>query len=163
MKSRLIATSATLSIVAVGAGIIFPEGRPTITVVWTLAMAAYALLELNSASRSLLSSHSRFDALLKTAIEEPGVPEDLKRMERALGWMSYEPDYFDFRVRPIIKELVEHRLAKQSGEPDKGTVSPVLDPELQTLLGPRKGREIYGTQNLTTVDLSRLVGKIEDL
>src|SRR5687767_8444638 len=109
MKERAITTTVAFTVIGVTLGVFFPDRRYEILMFGILAVLAYGLLEINAGNRSLVKEAAAFDRVL--AEEDPAihVPEDLRRLERGLGWMSYEPGYFDFRVRPILKELIVHR------------------------------------------------------
>ncbi|MDQ4144527.1 MAG: hypothetical protein M3198_12430 [Actinomycetota bacterium] len=166
MRERVIATTIFLTVVAVTVGTIFPGRRQTALLLWVMAMLGYALLELNSRSRALVRERSGFDRLLEESINEPIAPEDLRRLERGLGWMTYEPSYFDFRVRPILRELIVHRARERRGidlEDDPSAAVGRIDRELLDLASSRKAEEIYGTENIKTGDIARMVTRIEAL
>ncbi|MDQ3956110.1 MAG: hypothetical protein M3285_11250 [Actinomycetota bacterium] len=166
MKARFITTLLLTSLAAGTAAIVLPKRTAFATVVWILVLAAYVLLELNAYSRSLLGEHSRFDQILVTHTRERILPEDLKKMERGFGWMSYEPSYFDFRVRPILRDLIAHRAKERLGidvQKDPKAAAGLVDVELLNLSGTRKAESLYGTRNITTDDLARMVRNIEKI
>ena len=166
MKARFVATLLLASLAAGTVAIILPERTALAAVVWILVLAAYVLLELNAHSRSLLGEHSRFDQILAAHARERTLPEDLKKMERGLGWMSYEPSYFDFRVRPILRDLIAHRAKERLGidvQKNPTEAAGLVDVELLNLSGTRKAEALYGTRNITTHDLARMVRNIEKI
>lgn len=162
----MVVTGLFATAAAVGLGVLFPGRRHTILLLWVLAMLAYGLLELNSSSRSLVRERSRFDKLLEDPAREPLPPEDLRRLERGLGWMTYEPGYFDFRVRPILRELIRHRVRERHGidlEAEPEAAEGRVHRELLDLLSARKAEELYGNANIQTHDIARMVTRIEAL
>ena len=159
-------TGFFLSSIAIGLGVLFPGRIQTIVLSWILAMLAYGLLELNARSRSLVRERSRFDQILEEPERETLVPDDLRRLERGLGWMSYEPSYFDFRVRPILRQLIHHRVRERLGidlETDLDKARGRVDRELLALASERKAESIYGHGNIETHDIARMVTRIEEL
>ncbi len=164
MRARLLSTLILASLACGALAMVFPKRASLAAVLWTLIMAAYFLLELNAHGRALLGGSSRFDQVLTVHGREPLIPEDLKRMERGLGWMSYEASYFDFRVRPILRELINHR-ARQRLDIDLSKnyerALGRIDDELLNLYGNKKAEALYGTRNITTQDLVRMVERIE--
>lgn len=166
MRARFVSTLLLASLAGGTVAIVLPERTALAAVAWILVLAAYVLLELNAHSRSLLGDHSRFDQILATHTKEPVLPEDLKKMERGLGWMSYEPSYFDFRVRPILRDLIAHRAKERLGidvQKDPKAAAGLVDVELLNLSGTRKAEALYGTRNITTQDLARMVRNIEKI
>ena len=166
MRARFIALIVLTSLAAGTVAVVLPERTALAAVLWILVVSAYVLLELNAHSRSLLGGHSRFDQVLATHSREPMLPEDLKKMERGLGWMSYDPSYFDFRVRPILRDLIVHRAKERLGidvlkEPLAAAGK--VDVELLNLSGTKKAEALYGTRNITTEDLARMVRNIEKI
>ena len=163
MKERFGVSFVLLTGAAASGWAIFPSRRALILTLWILAFAAYGLLELNGWSKRMVQRDSRFDRILDSVPGERFAPEDLKRLERGFGWMSYEPSYFDFRVRPVLRELIVHR-AKRRGidlEADYEAGIGAINDELMNLVGKRKAEALYGTHNLTTQDLIRLIDEIE--
>ncbi|MDQ3987166.1 MAG: hypothetical protein M3280_11810 [Actinomycetota bacterium] len=164
MKERFAVSFVLLTGAAAGAWAVFPTRRALTLTLLVLTLAAYGLLELNGWSKRMVLRDSRFDRMLESVPGERLVPEDLKRLERALGWMSYEPSYFDFRVRPILRELIVHRAKRDRGidlETDYEAGIGEIKDELMNLVGKKKAETLYGTRNLTTGDLIRLIDEIE--
>ena len=166
MKERVIITSIFFAAVAIALAVIWPDRRHEILMFWVLTMLTYGLMEINSYNRELLREANAFERVLHTEEREPLVPEDLRRLERGLGWMSYEPSYFDFRVRPLLRELIVHRARERldidlAGDLSAG--SGRIDPELLNLVSKRKAEELYGRRNIETPDLDRMITRIEAL
>ena len=165
MKERAIITTLFLAAAAILVAIVFPDRRHEALVIWILALLGYGLLESNAHTRRLVRERSDFDRLLEDPVEESHVPEDLKRLERGLGWMSYEPSYFDFRVRPILRELIYHRAREHLGVDlaENPQAAGRLDAELVGLISDKKAWELYGSRNLDTPDIARMITRIEQL
>ena len=152
--------------IAVALAFMFPDRRHEILVFWVLAMLAYGMVELNGRNRLLLREATAFDRVLAVEDPEPQIPEDLRRLERGLGWMSYEPSYFDFRVRPLLRELIVHRVGERLDidlTADLTAGVGRVDPELLNLASRKKAQELYGTRNIETTDLARMITRIEAL
>lgn len=152
--------------IAVAVAYMFPDRRHEILVFWVLTMLAYGMVELNGRNRLLLREATAFDRVLAVEDREPQIPEDLRRLERGLGWMSYEPSYFDFRVRPLLRELIVHRVRERLDinlTEDLAAGVGRIDPELLNLASPRKAEELYGRRNIETTDLARMITRIEAL
>ena len=166
MKERALITTIFLSLTAAVLAIVYPDRRHTIMLIWVLALMAYGLLESNARTRVLVRERSRFERLLEDPVDEPLVPEDLKRLERALGWMTYEASYFDFRVRPILRRLIHHRVLERLGvdlNADPSGVVGRVDPEILDLASERKAAELYGARNIETPDIARMITRIEGI
>ena len=166
MKERAVITTIFFCLAAGTAGVMLPDRRHTVFLLGVLALVGYGLLELNSQSKALVRERSRFDRLLEEQEPEEHVPEDLKRLERGLGWMTYEPSYFDFRVRPVLRDLICHRARERLGldlEADPGSGAGKIDPELLNLVSGPKSARLYGGRNLHTEDIARMITRIEAL
>lgn len=166
MKERALITTIFLSLAAAVLAIVLPDRRHTIMLIWVLALLAYGLLESNARARILVRERSRFDRLLEDPVRERLVPEDLKRLERGLGWMTYEASYFDFRVRPILRALIHHRVRERLEvdlDADPSDAVGRVDAELLDLASDRKAADIYGTRNITTPDIARMITRIEQI
>ena len=166
MKERIVITSIFFGAVAIAVAVILPDRRHEVLMFWVLTMLAYGLMEINSHNRLLLREANAFDRVLHTEEREHLVPEDLRRLERGLGWMSYEPSYFDFRVRPLLRELIVHRVRERLDidlDKDLSAGAGRVDAELLNLVSKRKADELYGRRNIETPDLDRMITRIEAL
>ena len=164
MKERVITTSIFFSVIAGSLAAFFPDRRYEILMFWILAMLGYGLLELNAGSRSLVREADVFERVLAPQERDSNMPDDLRRLERGLGWISYEPSYFDFRVRPLLRELIVHRARERLSielEEDPSAGAGKIDPELLNLVAKKKAEQLYGTRNIETGDLDRMITRIE--
>jgi hypothetical protein len=156
----------TIGIAAVTVAIIFPSKAALVGSIAAVVALGYVLTELNASARRLvLEEESEFDRVLKTEDEEPMLPQDLKRAMRALGWGSYEPGYFDFRVRPILRELIHYQVQERHHidmTKDINAAREVLHPELINLFGDGRAERLY-KGNIETHDLDRMVTLIEEV
>jgi hypothetical protein len=166
MKVRSVFFLTTIAAAAVTISIIFPAHASLTISIAVIAALGYVLTEMNASARRLvLEEESEFDRILQTSEDQPMVPEDLKRAMRALGWGSYEPGYFDFRVRPILRELIHYKV-QENHHIDLTTsfedARPVVHPELLNLFGDARAERLY-TGNIHTSDLERMVALIESV
>lgn len=154
MKVRLL-SGAALSFVSVAAAVIvFPTRVETVVVGWASAVLVWAAVECSGAIRKLTpGSRSSFESLLVRRGRTFHRPADLEHCERLLAWGRYSPRDFDHHVRPVLVELLRHRLE----------VSPApLGSELAALLAGTPAEETYG-KSVSTRDLERIVLSIESL
>jgi hypothetical protein len=166
MKIRVSFFLTAIALAAAVLSIIFPtEMLPTISIA-VVAALGYLLTEFNASARRLVhEEESEFDRVLKTPKQEPSVPEDLKRAMRAMGWGSYEPGYFDFRVRPILRELIHYRVQESHHidlTKEFAAARSIVHPELLNLFGDARAERLY-KGNIETHDLDRMVALIEEV
>ena len=105
-----------------------------------------------------------FERAMRRPERSPNRPEDLARLERALGWGVYEPADFEVRVRPLLRSLIAGRLADRRGidlERQPGEAARALGPELWEIARP-SGETSVGA-NVDTAYISALVSRIEEL
>jgi hypothetical protein len=164
MKVRAWFFLTTIAIGALTTSIIFPSHAPLIGSIAAVLALGYVLTELNASARRLvLEEESEFDRVLKISNEEPTLPQDLKRATRALGWGSYEPGYFDFRVRPILRELIHFQVQEKHHidlTTDFDAARTIVHPELMNLFGDARAERLY-KGNIDTHDIHRMVTLIE--
>ena len=164
MKIRAWFYLTSITVVAVTTSILFPSHAMLIASIAVIAALAYVLTELNAGARHLvLEEESEFDRVLKSNHEEPPMPQDLRRTTRALGWGSYEPGYFDFRVRPILRELIHYQVRRRHNidlTTDLEAARNLVHPELLNLFGDARAERLY-RRNIDTGDIERMVTLIE--
>ena len=166
MKVRAWFFLTAIVAVSVGTSIVFPGRAGFIASLGAVAALGYVLMELNASARRLvLEEPSRFDHALEIQEPEHVVPQDLKRAMRAFGWGSYEPGYFDFRVRPVLRELIHFYVKERQGidltrefDSAHGRVAP----ELLNLFGDARAERLYHG-NIQTADIERMVTLIEEV
>ena len=166
MKIRAWFFLTTIVITALTTSIIFPSHAALISSIAAVLARGYVLTELNASARRLvLEEESEFDRVLKTSAQDPMIPQDLKRATRAVGWGSYEPGYFDFRVRPILRELIHFQVQDRLHidlTTDFEEARTILHPELMNLFGDARAERLY-KGNIETHDIDRMVTLIEEL
>lgn len=166
MRVRVLLFLVTIAAAAVTISIIFPSQAALAASIAIVAALAYILTELNASARRLvIEEESDFDRILKVEATEPMVPEDLKRATRALSWGSYEPGYFDFRVRPILRELIHFKVQERHHidlTSDLDKAHGLIHPELLNLFGDARAERLY-KGNIDTADLDRMVSMIESV
>ena len=166
MKVRAALFLISIAVTSATVAIIFPSRAAFIASVAALVALGYLLTELNASARRLVQEEeSEFDRVLVVSKTEPMLPEDLKRARRALGWGSYEPGYFDFRVRPILRELIHYKVREKHNVDltrDFEGGRAILHPELLNLFGDARAERLY-RGNIQTHDLERMVALIEEV
>ena len=138
-------------------------------VVWTVAVLVLfgaAALAVVSQARALGPEEaSELDRLLRRTPPARPRPPDLERLEHVLGWRSYSPQDFSYRVRSLFEDLIRYRLAARRGidlARDQDLANEVLPPELRNLL-VRDLSHDSGGRTITTDDMARLVEQIDNL
>jgi hypothetical protein len=94
---------------------------------------------------------SPFEEAMSANAPLPGRPADLRRLERTMGVRVFEPREFDVRVRPMLRELIEHRRARSSSD---------LSPLLSSLAGPQPADEIFES-NIQVPDIASVLDELE--
>jgi hypothetical protein len=91
-------------------------------------------------------------------------PADLERIERRLGWGRYSTGDFNYRVRPMLRRLVAHRLREghsidldDAGDRARALVSTELWDHVIAKQSPDSDGVIR------TADIERMVEEIEAL
>jgi hypothetical protein len=166
VKVRVWFFLSLIAITAVTVSIVFPSQRPVAASIAAVAALGYALTELNASTRRLvMDEESDFDRVLRIEPEEKMIPEDLKRTTRAVGWGSYEPGYFDFRVRPILRELILFQVQERHHidmTTDFDAAASLVHPELMNLFSDTRAERLY-KGNIDTHDIDRMVTLIEEV
>jgi hypothetical protein len=160
VPSFLIAIALAATLIS----IVFPAEALLVISIAVILALGYLLTEFNASARRLVhEEESDFDRILETSQPERMVPEDLKRAMRAMGWGSYEPGYFDFRVRPILRELIHYQVQENHHidlTKDFAAARSLVHPELLNLFGDARAERLY-KGNIETHDLDRMVTLIE--
>jgi hypothetical protein len=143
------------STAALVGAIVFPELLAPIASAWTMIILGRLLFELEDVAHGLTLRRSEFDEALATQERELARPPDLIRLEGVLGWGTYDPREFDHHVRPLLRELINHR-SRRSGSSDP------LPAELNALAGRDPAETIYD-RSIKTADLDRITRSIERL
>jgi hypothetical protein len=166
MRARVISFLIVIALSAMTLSIVFPTQVPLTISIAVISALGYLLTEFNASARRLVhEEQSEFDRVLKTPKDQPMAPEDLKRARRAMGWGSYEPGYFDFRVRPILRELIHYKVQEIHHidlTKDFVTARSIVHPELLNLFGDARAERLY-KGNIETTDLDRMVTLIEEV
>ena len=124
-----------LSIVTVVLSLTFPDRIELIVWGWALLVLLFASSAAARRVRSLSDPwKSPFEEAMGVNAPRPGRPADLRRLERTMGVRIFEPREFDVRVRPLLREMIEHRRTRSSAE---------LSAFLTALAGPQPAEEIF--------------------
>lgn len=141
MNRRSIALAAMLATIALAIVIVLPTRRSEVAAgAGLIAFLGAFIILSESVGRGVVHA-SVVDAVLHRPERRPVRPSDLERLERALGWRSYEAAEFDVRVRPLLDDLVRHRGGSER--------------EADAILS-------HG-ERVTTEDIRRMVSRIESL
>ncbi|MEA2506917.1 MAG: hypothetical protein QOH48_1535 [Actinomycetota bacterium] len=106
---------------------------------------------------------SPFGSLLMVRNAEFARPADLERIERLAGWVAYSQHDFNQRLKPMLVQLISHRLEISRGlKLEEGEVpSPeLLSARLAALIAPATEDS---PSPITTADLNRALDEIEAL
>ena len=140
------------SIVTVVLMLTFPDRVEMIVWAWALVVFLHAG---NAAARRVRSLSdpwkSPFEEAMRVNTPRPERPADLRRLERTMGVRVFEPREFDVRVRPLLKELIEHRRARRSAD---------LSPLLNALVGPEPADVIFEA-NIQVPDIASVLDELE--
>jgi hypothetical protein len=162
--SRFVRATLLPSLAALIAAITLPGLQRVVASLWALYVTACGLFLLRSYVASLVG-RSRFEAVLQPDIPRTARPEDLERLERALGWRTYSPQDFDYEVRPLLRQLIVHNARSRRGVeliPDATAGTGVIDDELVAVAAGVPAEDLFGDA-VRTRDLDRLLEKIESM
>ena len=141
MTRRSLALVVILIVVALAIVVMIPTRREEAIAGAGLAAFLGAFIVLSeSVGRGVLHG-SVVDAVLHRPSPRAARPSDLEKLERSLGWRTYESAEFDVRVRPLLSDLIRHRGGSEA--------------DVEEILGHH--------ERITTPDLDRMVGRIEAL
>jgi hypothetical protein len=141
-----------LCIVTVVLALTFPDRVELIVWAWALLVFLYAGSAAAHRVRSLTDPwKSPFEEAMHVNAPRPERPADLRRLERTMGVRVFEPREFDVRVRPLLREVIEHRRARSSSD---------LGPLLIALAGPQPAEEIF-EGDIEIPDIASALDEIE--
>jgi hypothetical protein len=158
VTARAAVGAAVATCASLGALALWPDRSHAIVAAWALAMLTWGLLRAVGGARLLTSGRSEFDKALATPAHRPVRPEDLARCERIFGWKAYPARDFDHHVRPLLRELLEHRV----GEAARSGAVLELGPELRALSEGAGAEASFGAV-VATEDVERIIRGIEEL
>ncbi|MGB2874132.1 MAG: hypothetical protein WBB76_01510 [Gaiellaceae bacterium] len=118
---RLVAAAAFGTVLAtlgfVGARLVEPGRRGLELDIYVLVVGALAVLTAVMAAREAfpISEGSALAAALETEPQPPVRPPDLERTERLLTLATGTSFDLHYRLRPVLREVAEQRLAERRG------------------------------------------------
>ncbi len=143
MTRRVVAWAALLAAAASGVAVLLAlaPDRPVLGRVWLLGLAVLAVLRLGQRARAgaLRPRRSAYDRAARHGAGDPARPEDLRRLEQALSFATAREADLHGRLRPLLREVAELRLAARHGislDGDPAAAAAALGPELWELLRP---------------------------
>ncbi|HEV8648527.1 MAG TPA: hypothetical protein VG276_03800 [Actinomycetes bacterium] len=139
---RRVATWAALGVAAASGMAVLralAPDRPVLGRVWLLGLAVLLVLRLGYRTRTeeLRPRRSPYDRAARRGTGEPGRPEDLRRLEQALYFATMREADLHARVRPVLREVAELRLAARRGislDGDPAAAAAALGPDLWELV-----------------------------
>ena len=141
MSRRSIVLIAMLAVLALGIIVVVPTRRDEVIAAAGLAAFLGAFIILSESVGRGVQHASVVDAVLHHPAPRPVRPSDLEKLERSLGWRTYDAAEFDVRVRPLLGDLIRHR---GGSEADVDAI-------------------LVRSERVTTADLDRMVTRIEAL
>jgi hypothetical protein len=114
--------------------------RPVLGRVFLLLVAVAVITRLALAARTGEpgADRSAYDRAARVAGGDPTVPADLRRLEQALWFASAREADLHLRLRPVLREIAELRLAARGIALDRGDAGAraVLGEELWEVVRP---------------------------
>lgn len=148
MKRIVIDSTAAAVLFTAGfiAGVVLRPGAWQIALdAWLLALGAVALAAAVAATRAALPvpGQSPFDRRRRKRPEEPERLPELARVEREVALATGTAFDAHYRLRPVLREVAEHRLATRRGlalDSGSNAVREVLGDEAWELVRPDRPR-----------------------
>jgi hypothetical protein len=160
---RLIQWVAGIVVATTTALVVAPGHRSVSLGAGVMALLAVLLVEMRSvAYRLSRSSGTAWEQVRRTSEPKPERPADLEGIERRFGWGEYSVGDFNYRVRPTLRRLAEHRLREShrvavEDEEARRYVTPELWDYVIAKQPPEDPRV------MRTADIARMVDEIEGL
>lgn len=166
--SRVPVTGAvTVVLLGLAAWILLPTHRALVVELTVVALLGVILIKVTRDARSLRRPRpSLFDLDFDRSERHAERPSDLVRVERILGWRSYDARDWDRRVRPLLTELISNRLRAGHGvDPDKDPAGAraLLPAELAQVIDSSGGENPFASVRTDARLMSALLSQIEDL
>ena len=169
MRRILVDSGATTAVLTTGlvSALVFRPGDWQLALdVWLLALGAVALAAAVAATRRALPSPrpAPFEAAVRGQAEDAERLPQLARVERELVMATTMAFDVHFRLRPLLREVAEHRLATRRGlslDSGSAAVREALGDELWELVRPDRERPRY--QHGPGIPLPELRAAVEAL
>ena len=144
--------------------VIAPGHRSVSLGAGVMALLAVLLFEMGSAAHRLArAGDSLWERVRHVPRPKVERPADLERLERRFGWGQYSTGDFNYRVRPVLRRLTEHRLRESHGLAldDAAAARNALTPELWERVVSKQPPDDEVV--IRTADIARMVDEIERL
>jgi hypothetical protein len=155
--------TAIVAVATAAVAIVVPGQRAVIVGAGVMATLALVLVEMSGiAYRMTTRRSSAWDRVRAVHTPAPQRPADLERIERRLGWGRYSAGDFNYRVRPMLRRLAEHRLRDRHRveiDPRPEEARAHVGDELWQLViakEPPESERVIGT-----AEIARMVDEIE--
>lgn len=162
-RRRLLKWGGAIVIGTATALMVAPGHRSVSLAAGVSALLAVLLFEMGSTAHRLARASDSLWGRVR-AVPEPKVerPADLERLERRFGWGQYSAGDFNYRVRPVLRRLAEHRLRESHGLAlDDDAARNVLTPELWDHVVSKQPPD--EERVIRTADIALMVDEIERL
>lgn len=147
--------------------IYFPTRRELVVELTVSALLGVILIKVIRDARSLRRLRpSLFDRDFDRSEKVSERPSDLIRVERILGWRSYDARDWHRRVVPLLADLISHRLRARYGvdpREDTATARTLLPTQLWEVIDVTGGEDPFASVRTDARLVSTLLAQIEDL
>ncbi len=154
-------------LVGVASWIFFPANRILVVELTVAALLAVGLIKM---ARDAGSLRPRGGSFFARDFDQSGRaaqrPDDLIRVERIVGWRSYDALDFDRRVRPFLRQMLSYRLRAGYGidpDHDPEAARAVLPPQLAQLVEGSSNPDPFAGVRVDARLVSALLSQIEEL
>lgn len=161
--------TALASVALIVARVVSPGWKELETDVYVLTVGAMALLAAILATRRAfpVAEGSSLAAALDREEREPVRPPDLERTERMLSMAATTAFDLHFRLRPVLREVAEQRLAERRGllldSADARVVEACGDELWEVVRPDRKAPDHRYKPGLGRAELERVVARLEEI
>lgn len=153
-------------VVAVIVALARPDDRSLILDAYVLFVGGVTLVFLVRVTRAALPAGGRsmFERALRPVEHPPTRPDELARLESQVAMAAETAFDLHYRVRPILREIAEHRLSLRRGidlDADPEAAEPLLGPAWELVRPDREPPADRLAAGLPLADLSAAVDALE--
>ncbi len=147
-----------------------PGDRELALDIYVLALGGLAMLSVSRVARIAQRSQagpSEFDEAMATQTPTTERPAELVRLEREVALAAARAFDLHFKLRPILREIADHRLESRRGiapDADRSAARPLLgDPAWELLREHRPAPENRMAPGMSLADLRSVVDSLEKI